>query len=60
MTMKNREYIQKEFKKLDVDNSGAITAAEFKKLLKRSDIPVGDVDVDEIISLLDVDGDGKV
>jgi len=51
------ERLSKRFKKLDLDNSGAISVSEFKTVLPElQDNPL----VHRVISIFDTDGNGEL
>lgn len=48
------------FKAMDKDGSGSINIHELMNLLQSGNLPLGDVNPDDIINLIDKDKDGEV
>ncbi|KAH3802310.1 neo-calmodulin-like [Dreissena polymorpha] len=54
------EQIKAAFKVFDKDNSGALTRDEILSVLRLAGDKVDDAELDDMISRVDVDGDGKI
>ena len=50
----------KAFQYLDVDGSGSLSAAEFKRALVRWNLPHSKAELDALVSACDKDGDGEI
>ena len=63
MHVEELEKLEKEFKSLDIDGDGFITADEFRQMLDSEawgSEPMNDEQIDAVIRFADIDGDGKI
>ncbi|XP_060587403.1 neo-calmodulin-like [Ruditapes philippinarum] len=52
--------IVKAFQVFDKDNSGTISADEIREVLRKSGEDVDEAEIEEMLKLVDVDGDGNI
>ena len=56
----SEEHIREQFRALDKDGDGLVTAKEIREVLTALGDRLSDEDVDEMIRDIDADGDGQV
>ena len=52
--------IEKEFRRIDLDNNGFISPSEMKQALARHEKDFSDFEMEGMIKLADVNGDGQL